>query len=51
MLLEELRFVGRESHFRVTKQFITLMEMRILEKINGKDRKCNIKESELTLNL
>ena len=54
MLLEKLRFTGRELHFRVTTDgrdtFITLMEARIFEERNGKCKECNFKEYELTLN-
>ena len=50
MFYQKLRFTGRELHFRFTVQFITLMGVRILEEINGKDKECNIKESELNLN-
>ena len=38
MLLQEPRFTGRELHFRVTIQFITLKEERIVEKINEKEK-------------
>ena len=38
MLLQELHFTGRELHFRVTLQFITWREERIVEKINGKEK-------------
>ena len=50
MLLQELRFTGRELPFRVTIQFITLREERIVEEINGKEKKCKIKDSEFTSN-
>ena len=48
MLLQELRFTGRELHFRFTIQFITLREERIMEEINGKEKKCKIKDSKFT---
>ena len=41
MLFEELHFTGRQLHFRVTIQFITLREDRIVEEINGKKKKQN----------
>ena len=50
MLLQELRCTGREPHFRVTIQFITLREERIVKEINGKEKKCKMKDSEFTLN-
>ena len=39
MLLQELRFTGRELHFRVTIQLITLRKERIVEKIYRKKEK------------
>ena len=50
MLLQELRFTGRELHFRVTIQFITLREECLVEKIIGKEKKCKKKNSEFILN-
>ena len=41
MLLQELRFTGREFYFRVTIQFITLREERIVEEIKGKKKMQN----------
>ena len=49
MLFEELHFTGRQLHFRVTIQFITLREDRIVEEINGK-KKSKIKDNKFTLN-
>ena len=37
MLLGKLCFTGKELHFRVTIQFITLKEERIVDEINGKE--------------
>ena len=38
-----IRFTGKELHFRVTIQFITLREERILDKINGKEKSLKVK--------
>ena len=43
MLLQELCFTGRELHFRVTIQFISLREERIVEEINGKEENAKLK--------
>ena len=43
MLLQKLRFTGRELHFRVTIQFITLREERIVDEINGKEKTLKLK--------
>ena len=37
MLLVKLCLTGKELHFRVTIQFITLKEERIVDEINGKE--------------
>lgn len=50
MLRQELCFSGRELHFRVTTEFITLRRELIVEEINGKEKKCKIKDSQFTLN-
>ena len=42
-LLQELRFTGRELHFSVTIQFITLREERIVDEINGKEKSLKLK--------
>lgn len=47
MLFEELQFIGRESYFRATKQFITLLEVRILEEINGRTKNATLKKVNL----
>ena len=39
MLRQELCFSGRELHFRVTTEFITLRRELIVEEINGKGKK------------
>ena len=44
MLLQELHFTGTEFHFRVTLQFITQREERIVEKINGKEKMQNLRQ-------
>ena len=44
MLLQEHCFSGRELHFKVTMQFITLREKRIVEEINGEEKKSKIKD-------
>ena len=43
MLLQELHFTGRELRFRVTIQFITLREERIVDEINGKEKSLKLK--------
>ena len=43
MLLQELRVTGRELHFRVTIQFITLREKRIVDEINEKEKTLKLK--------
>ena len=50
MLLGKLCFTGKELHFRVTIQFITLKEERIVEENNRKEKKYKIKDSEFSLN-
>ena len=47
MLLYELRFTGRELHFRVTIQIIILREERIVEGINGKEESLKLKTMNL----
>ena len=37
----------RELHFRVTVQFITLGEERIVEEINGKEKNAKLKKVSL----
>ena len=43
MLLQDLCFTGRELNFRITIQFITLREERIVEEINGKEKNAKLK--------
>ena len=43
MLLQELRFTGRELHLRVTILFITLREKRIVDEINEKEKMFKLK--------
>ena len=43
MLLQELRFTGRELHFRVTIHFIIWREERIVEEINGREKNAKLK--------
>ena len=43
MLLQELRFTGRELHFRVTIHFIIQREERIVEEINGREKNAKLK--------
>ena len=38
-----IRFTGKELHFRVTIQFITLREERIVDEINGKEKSLKLK--------
>ena len=47
MLLQELRFTGRELHFRVTIQLITLRKERIVEKIYRKKKNKKLKKASL----
>ena len=47
MLLQELDFTGRELHFTITIQFITLREERIVEEINGKEKSLQFKIKNL----
>ena len=49
MLLQDICFTGRELNFRATIQFITLREEHIVEEINGKRKKCKIKDSLLKI--
>ena len=50
MLRQELCIIGRELHFRVTTEFIIFRRELIVEEINGKEKKCKIKDSQFTLN-
>ena len=42
MLLQELRFTGRELDFRVTIHFIIQREERIVEEINGREKNAKL---------
>ena len=42
-LLQELSFTGKELRFRVTIQFITLKDERIVDEINGKEKSLKLK--------
>ena len=42
-LLQELSFTGKELCFRVTIQFITLKDERIVDEINGKEKSLKLK--------
>ena len=42
-----IRFTGKELHFRVTIQFITLREEHILDEINGKEKSLKVKIIDL----
>ena len=42
-MLQELRFTGSELRFRVTIQFITLREERIVEEIIWKEKNAKLK--------
>ena len=47
MLHQVLRVTGRELHFRVTIEFITLKEEHIVEEINGKEKNAKLQKVNL----